>query len=264
MGREPAAIAPEPAHRPRRDPSRDRHRARRQQPRRVLLRTRDSGRTADRVRRLQGRERSDEASSGALPRIRTRRRRTRGARAHRARRDDRVDRAPRQQEGVLVPVRDGARHPRGRAHLAAEPRLSSAGAPRAGDRPRAAPDVGTQWRRRAVRHRHLPGPARVPGRAPHRCGGAPARPRRPGPVVLSQRPPAHDLRQQRPLDGRHVRRPGEGARPFRPRRAAGRSGLGGDCAAELRARARDRLRHALRRDLSDHARARLGHAAGRK
>ena len=186
VGRERAAIAPEPAYRPRRDPSRDRHRARRQQPRRVLLRARDPGRTADRARRLQGRERRDEASSGALPRLRTRRRRAGRARAHRARRDDRVDRAPRQQEGGLVPVRDGARHPRGCAHLATQPRLAAV-APRAGDRPRAAPSVGTGFRRRAVRHRHLPGPDRVPGRAPHRPGRAPARPRRPRPLVLSQR-----------------------------------------------------------------------------
>ena len=46
--------------------------------------------------------------------------------------------------------------------------------------------------------------------------GTPARPRRPGPLVLSERRRAHDLRQQRRLDGRHVRRPGDGARPSRP------------------------------------------------
>ena len=84
LGGERAAAAQEPAHRPRRDPSRDRHRARRQQPRRVLLRPRDSGRPADRARRLQGRERRDEASGRALPDLRTRRARAGGARAHRA------------------------------------------------------------------------------------------------------------------------------------------------------------------------------------
>ena len=65
-------------------------------------------------------QRSDEASGGALPHLRTRRPGSSCARAHGGRCGDRVDRAPRQQEGVLVPVRDRARHPRGRADLAAE------------------------------------------------------------------------------------------------------------------------------------------------
>ena len=50
---------------------------------------------------------------------------------------------------------------------AAECRVPASQAQGAGDRPRAAPSVGTQSRRCAVRHRHLSGRARIPGRAPH-------------------------------------------------------------------------------------------------
>ena len=69
------------AHRARRDPSRDRHRARRQQPRDVLLRARGPRCPATRAGRLQGRERRGRPAGRPLPRLRARRAWAAGARA---------------------------------------------------------------------------------------------------------------------------------------------------------------------------------------
>ena len=175
-----------------------------------------------------------------------------------------MDRAPRQQEGGLVPVPDrrstsprraGPTRPRlrnpdvtgdARAQLVIDP------GPRSDRRPRRA-GAGVP-----LRHRHVPRQARLPGRAAHRRGGAPARPRRPRPLVLADRRRRsttfanndgwHDDTSDGPvtatvtLDGRDD---------------AGRPGLGGGRAAELRARARRRRAHALRPALRHLRRSRL-------
>ena len=174
------------AHRPCRDPSRHRHRARRQQPRRVFFGPEmpgplpiapDGSRT----------QRRDQAAGRALPPLRARRARGRScARSPRATRD-RVDRAPRQQEGRLVRVRDRARHSRGRPTSLRNPAYRRRATALVIDPgPRRWPDaMPAPCRSTAARF----SARRVPGRAAHRRGRAAARPRRPGPLVLARRFP---------------------------------------------------------------------------
>ena len=113
------AVEPGPARRPRhpdrpcRHPPRDRRRPGRRQRGRVRSgpRGRSPGRAAH--RKLQGRHRCPETPGRPVPRLRLQRRRRAGRRTDRRQRGAALDRSRRQQEGRLVPVPAGPRHPGG-------------------------------------------------------------------------------------------------------------------------------------------------------
>ena len=249
---------PRRARRARRDSPGDRDRPCGQQPGRLLHRSRDRPAGTDPPGRPEGPHGRPEARGRALSRVRLQRGRRGRRGADRADGADRVDGPRRQPEVRVVRVSDRARHPRGerprrRAAVQAAQRQGDGRRPRpAGHRPRSADDRGRERLGAAVplRFGHVLRQAGVPRGAADRRRRPADLPRRARRVGLPRRRARDDVRQQRGLARRRLRRPGHGAGHDRWPAGAGRPGLGRRRAAELRAGARrraDDVRPAARR-----------------
>ena len=238
-----------PPDRPRRHPPDDRCRARGQQPRRVLLRSRGARRAAARAGRVQGRQRRGGQAGGALPRLRARRGRSPRPRAHGGGGGHHLARVRRQHEGGLV-----------RLLHAVRPAQRAEGGSAERERPQTQSPDRLPGREERARRRRPPGLARrrdVPRRrrrsrgAHDRRGRAPGRPSRPRSCLLAREPSAHHLLRGQRLDGRRLRRTSPRDRQHRRPHDRGRSGLGARHASELRAGDGHRPRHAPRRGALD-------------